>query len=113
MECRCILLVSGKNFNKYGNSQNWWTAKSEEGFKSQTKCLVDQYSKYSLYNKFVSLLCIWRDCNHSSHGSHGINANILNMVPFYHNSESQNKLMHKSAIQNALYFVAKWKSDAW
>lgn len=44
----------GKNFNKDGNSQNWWTAKSEQGFKDQTKCLVDQYSKYSLYNRFLN-----------------------------------------------------------
>ncbi|XP_065061388.1 endothelin-converting enzyme 2-like isoform X2 [Rhopilema esculentum] len=41
----------GKTFNKDGNSENWWTQKSEQGFKNQAKCLVDQYSKYSMYGK--------------------------------------------------------------
>ena len=46
--------LSGKEFNKDGNAQNWWTPQSEAGFKQRSKCLVDQYSKYSLYNKNVS-----------------------------------------------------------
>ena len=54
--CTCFTIyTSGKNFNKDGNSENWWTPQSAKGFKNQTKCLVDQYSKYSLYNKNVRL----------------------------------------------------------
>lgn len=45
----------GKNFNKEGNSKNWWSPESENGFKTQAKCLVDQYSKYSLYGRNVRM----------------------------------------------------------
>lgn len=41
----------GKNFNKDGNSEDWWTTKSKNGFKQNAKCLVDQYSKYKMYGK--------------------------------------------------------------
>eukprot|EP00794_Sanderia_malayensis_P015175 gene15175-16734_t len=41
----------GKNFNKDGNSFNWWTKKSEQGFKKNSECLINQYSKYTMYGK--------------------------------------------------------------
>ena len=49
------LFFSGKNFNKDGNSEDWWTTKSKNGFKQNAKCLVDQYSKYKMYGKNVRI----------------------------------------------------------
>ncbi|XP_061395182.1 neprilysin-4-like [Musca vetustissima] len=40
---------TGRNFDKFGNSRNWWDDKSTEAFKNRTKCFVDQYKNY-IYN---------------------------------------------------------------
>ncbi|XP_061395181.1 neprilysin-4-like [Musca vetustissima] len=40
---------TGRNFDKAGNSHNWWDATSTENFKNRTKCFIDQYKNYT-YN---------------------------------------------------------------
>ncbi|KAF5283684.1 hypothetical protein FQA39_LY17259 [Lamprigera yunnana] len=36
----------GKNFDKNGKRQNWWSDRSLEAFNQKAKCIVDQYQKY-------------------------------------------------------------------
>ncbi|XP_073816909.1 neprilysin-4-like [Musca autumnalis] len=40
---------TGRNFDKFGNSRNWWDDKSTEAFNNRTKCFVHQYKNY-IYN---------------------------------------------------------------
>ncbi|TRY76151.1 hypothetical protein DNTS_031483 [Danionella cerebrum] len=37
----------GRNFDKDGNMNNWWSNYSAERFEEQSKCMVDQYGKFS------------------------------------------------------------------
>ncbi|TSU49999.1 Membrane metallo-endopeptidase-like 1 [Bagarius yarrelli] len=37
----------GRNFDKDGNMYNWWSNFSAEHFEEQSKCMVQQYSKFS------------------------------------------------------------------
>ncbi|KAL3853849.1 hypothetical protein ACJMK2_013149, partial [Sinanodonta woodiana] len=38
----------GKEFNKYGNMENWWTNTSAQGFLQHSQCFVDQYSNFEM-----------------------------------------------------------------
>lgn len=40
----------GSKFNKYGQLDDWWTAKDKSSFKKIQDDIVDQYQKYSLYD---------------------------------------------------------------
>uniref|UniRef100_A0A1I8MDT3 Peptidase family M13 n=1 Tax=Musca domestica TaxID=7370 RepID=A0A1I8MDT3_MUSDO len=40
---------TGRNFDKSGNSHNWWDATSTEHFKNRTNCFIQQYKNYT-YN---------------------------------------------------------------
>uniref|UniRef100_A0A673FX23 Membrane metallo-endopeptidase-like 1 n=1 Tax=Sinocyclocheilus rhinocerous TaxID=307959 RepID=A0A673FX23_9TELE len=37
----------GRNFDKDGNMNNWWSNSSAERFEDQSKCMVEQYGKFS------------------------------------------------------------------
>uniref|UniRef100_A0A8C2G1D9 Membrane metallo-endopeptidase-like 1 n=1 Tax=Cyprinus carpio TaxID=7962 RepID=A0A8C2G1D9_CYPCA len=37
----------GRNFDKDGNMYNWWSNYSAERFEDQSKCMVEQYGKFS------------------------------------------------------------------
>ncbi|XP_057218391.1 membrane metallo-endopeptidase-like 1 isoform X1 [Triplophysa rosa] len=37
----------GRNFDKDGNMNNWWSNYSAEHFEDQSKCMVEQYGKFS------------------------------------------------------------------
>ncbi|XP_067243853.1 membrane metallo-endopeptidase-like 1 [Chanodichthys erythropterus] len=37
----------GRNFDKDGNMNNWWSNYSAEQFEDQSKCMVEQYGKFS------------------------------------------------------------------
>ncbi|XP_013417582.1 endothelin-converting enzyme homolog isoform X2 [Lingula anatina] len=39
---------SGRNYDKYGNMHQWWNNASIKAFKKRTKCMVDQYSQYTI-----------------------------------------------------------------
>ncbi|XP_055956746.1 endothelin-converting enzyme 1-like isoform X2 [Patella vulgata] len=38
----------GRKVDKYGNLKNWWSNSSAEQFTEKSKCMKDQYSKYSV-----------------------------------------------------------------
>lgn len=38
---------NGRNFNKDGDLQDWWSPQSADNFKKQSQCIVDQYSNFS------------------------------------------------------------------
>jgi membrane metallo-endopeptidase-like protein 1 len=45
----------GRQFNQDGNLQNWWDPETKEKFINKTKCIQDQYGKYSVKALNVSL----------------------------------------------------------
>jgi len=38
---------SGMQFNKYGNSENWWEDSTFRKFKEKAQCIIDQYSNFT------------------------------------------------------------------
>lgn len=42
-----LFIPAGRNFDKDGNMYNWWSNFSTEQFEEQSKCMVQQYSKFS------------------------------------------------------------------
>ncbi|KAK3607412.1 hypothetical protein CHS0354_003048 [Potamilus streckersoni] len=44
----------GKEFNKYGNMENWWTNTSAQGFLEHSQCCVDQYSNYEMKGVYLN-----------------------------------------------------------
>ena len=44
-------------YDKYGNyGVMWWTNRSVEQYKARSDCMVHQYSKFSYFNKHVSIV---------------------------------------------------------
>lgn len=43
----------GRGYDQYGNLNQWWNNETIGRFQDQTKCFVDQYSKYQVNNKNV------------------------------------------------------------
>ncbi|KAG9260766.1 endothelin-converting enzyme 1 [Astyanax mexicanus] len=41
----------GREYDKDGNLRSWWKNSSVEAFKRQTRCMVEQYSNYSVNNE--------------------------------------------------------------
>ncbi|KAH9945985.1 metalloprotease [Epithele typhae] len=39
---------AGRLYNQDGKLEEWWTNKTSEGFKVKQKCIVDQYSEYTI-----------------------------------------------------------------
>jgi len=48
------LVIVGRNFDKNGNLQDWWSSDAASEFKEKSKCLVNQYSNYKVFGKNVS-----------------------------------------------------------
>ncbi|XP_054733543.1 neprilysin-4-like [Anastrepha obliqua] len=44
---------TGRRFDKYGNSRDWWDEKSTEIFLNRTACFSNQYSKYKYGDQFL------------------------------------------------------------
>ncbi|XP_043919104.1 endothelin-converting enzyme 1 isoform X1 [Protopterus annectens] len=44
----------GREYDKEGNLRSWWKNSSVEAFKEQTKCMVEQYSNYSVHGEPVN-----------------------------------------------------------
>lgn len=42
-----LFSLAGRNFDKDGNMYNWWSNFSTEQFEEQSKCMVQQYGKFS------------------------------------------------------------------
>ena len=38
----------GRQFDKNGNLMDWWEGATKEKFQNKTKCIIDQYSNYTL-----------------------------------------------------------------
>ena len=45
----------GRNFDKFGNMQNWWSEESTEAFDEHSKCYVEQYSNFTVDGTRVSI----------------------------------------------------------
>jgi len=41
-------------YDQFGNMTDWWTESSSKTFMEKAKCMVDQYSNYTVYGKNVS-----------------------------------------------------------
>ena len=39
---------SGRLYNENGKLEEWWTEETSEGFNDRQKCIVNQYSKYTI-----------------------------------------------------------------
>ena len=39
---------TGRQFDKFGEMNDWWTKSSKEKFNNRTKCMVDQYNQYEV-----------------------------------------------------------------
>ncbi|KAL0978496.1 hypothetical protein UPYG_G00171240 [Umbra pygmaea] len=44
----------GREYDKDGNLRSWWKNSSVEAFKKQTKCMVEQYSNYSINKELLN-----------------------------------------------------------
>jgi endothelin-converting enzyme/putative endopeptidase len=53
----------GSQFDASGNLRNWWTKEDREKFNARTKCVADQYSKYTIVDdiKINSQLTLGED----------------------------------------------------
>jgi putative endopeptidase len=53
----------GSQFDAKGNLRNWWTKEDREKFDARTKCVVDQYAKYTVVDdiKINSQLTLGED----------------------------------------------------
>ena len=40
--------TEGRQFDKNGNRVRWWTNKTIDAFEEQKKCIVNQYSNYTV-----------------------------------------------------------------
>ena len=49
------IIYLGKDFTIAGNFDTWWTNKSTTGFADRSKCFIDQYSKFKLFGRNVSI----------------------------------------------------------
>jgi Predicted metalloendopeptidase len=47
-------LISGREYDQYGNLHQWWNNKTIGIFKNRTECVVTQYSKYEINNKHLN-----------------------------------------------------------
>lgn len=43
----------GRNFDKNGNLRDWWSSNATLKFKERSKCLVNQYSNYTVFGKNI------------------------------------------------------------
>lgn len=43
-------MLSGSQFDKDGNLQNWWNPDSYKGFAKRKECIINQYSSYKVPN---------------------------------------------------------------
>ena len=48
------MLSAGREFDKYGNLNQWWNNATIDRFKERTKCMVEQYSQYKVGNLSVN-----------------------------------------------------------
>ncbi|XP_063218947.1 endothelin-converting enzyme homolog isoform X2 [Bacillus rossius redtenbacheri] len=44
----------GREYDENGNLHKWWNNRTIEKFKERTDCMVNQYSKYDLNNKYIN-----------------------------------------------------------
>ena len=49
-----ILFYAGREYDKMGNLRPWWNNASIGRFEEKTKCMVDQYSQYTMNGDHVS-----------------------------------------------------------
>jgi predicted metalloendopeptidase len=47
---------SGRQFDKDGNEIQWWTDETIEKFNERKKCIVDQYSNYTVPNTNIKVV---------------------------------------------------------
>ena len=57
------MLIAGRLYDSDGNIRNWWSNKSENNFKEKSKCMIEQYSVYSLYGTHVSISTTIINCS--------------------------------------------------
>lgn len=38
----------GRQFDKDGHLENWWTPITDEEYRRKTECMIDQYSNYTV-----------------------------------------------------------------
>ena len=43
-----FLPLLGRQYNKHGNYESWWTEESVQHFKELSKCFVEEYSNFTL-----------------------------------------------------------------
>lgn len=41
-------LITGRQFDKYGNMMQWWNNATIRAFRERTQCIIDQYSRYKI-----------------------------------------------------------------
>jgi predicted metalloendopeptidase len=46
----------GRQFNKFGNLEQWWPIETERHFETKAKCLIEQYSKYQMAEVNLTVL---------------------------------------------------------
>ena len=51
----------GRQYDKDGNKIPWWTNETVEAFTNRTKCIIEQYSNYTVpqANDQVSYYCVF------------------------------------------------------
>jgi predicted metalloendopeptidase len=42
------MVVAGRQFDSEGNLKEWWNNETIRAFRSQTQCIIDQYSQYTV-----------------------------------------------------------------
>lgn len=46
---------NGRQYDEYGNLHNWWDQGSADAFLNRTQCLINQYNRFKVGEKTVSL----------------------------------------------------------
>lgn len=42
----CLSHTIGRQFDKDGNTVNWWEKATDENYRKKAQCIIDQYSSY-------------------------------------------------------------------
>lgn len=59
--CMCVCVRVGRQYDKKGNSIEWFDEESLEQFERKAQCIEDQYSAFTFWGRHVSYFIITID----------------------------------------------------
>lgn len=49
-----IFLLTGREFDRFGNLHPWWNNKTVNKFKEATECMMKQYSNFNVNGHYIN-----------------------------------------------------------